>query len=76
MTDDISLTENLLKCVYFQSQKAKRKKIVKMAPKDLGIELKTDLEVLDVSEPPVREAGIKVDDVPQLLSKLKETGVI
>jgi electron transfer flavoprotein beta subunit len=56
--------------------KAKRKKIAKMAPKDLGIELKTDLEVLDVSEPPVREAGIKVDDVPQLISKLKESGVI
>jgi len=56
--------------------KAKRKKIAKMAPKDLGIELKTDLEVLDVSEPPVREAGIKVDDVPQLITKLKESGVI
>ena len=47
-----------------------------MAPKDLGIDLKTDLEVLEVSEPPVREAGIVVEDVPQLISKLKETGVI
>ena len=34
------------------------------------------LQVLSVEEPPVREAGEKVEDVSQLVSKLKEAGCI
>jgi len=56
--------------------KAKRKKIAKMAPKDLGVEMKSDLEVVDVAEPPVRDAGIIVEDVPELMSKLKDAGAV
>ena len=47
-----------------------------MAPKDLGVEMKSDLEVVDVAEPPVRDAGIIVEDVPELMSKLKDAGAV
>jgi len=54
--------------------KAKKKKIAKMKPGDCGVELKPHFEVLEVADPPVREAGIKVEDVDSLLGKLKEAG--
>jgi len=56
--------------------KAKKKKIAKMKPGDCGVELKTHFDVVDVSDPPVREAGIKVDDVDTLIAKLKEAARI
>merc|ERR1719431_1531803 len=37
--------------------KAKKKKMEKLKPADLGVELKSNIEVLNVSDPPVREAG-------------------
>jgi len=54
--------------------KAKKKKIEKMAPKDLGVDTSPRMEVLSVEDPPVREAGAKVADVDELLSKLKDKG--
>ncbi len=56
--------------------KAKKKPIDEKTPADYGVTLKTHLEVLKVTEPPVRSAGIKVESVEQLVSKLKEAGVI
>jgi len=56
--------------------KAKKKKINKMAVEDLGVDIKPRFEVLDVSDPPVREAGIKVEDVETLIGKLQEQGFI
>ncbi|XP_058503078.1 electron transfer flavoprotein subunit beta [Solea solea] len=56
--------------------KAKKKKIAKVKPADLGVELTSRLEVLRVDEPPQRLAGIKVETVDDLVSKLKETGNI
>jgi len=54
--------------------KAKKKKIDKMTPEDLGVETGAHMEVLSVEDPPVREAGSKVEDVEALVSKLKEKG--
>lgn len=57
-------------------QKAKKKKIQKMKPGDLSVDVTPHLEVVEVLDPPVREAGIKVDDVEGLVTKLKEAGRI
>ena len=57
--------------------KAKRKPIDAKTPEDFGVDITPRLEVLKVTEPPKREAGIKVEDVNQLVDKLKnEAGVI
>ncbi|XP_037072749.1 LOW QUALITY PROTEIN: electron transfer flavoprotein subunit beta-like [Pollicipes pollicipes] len=56
--------------------KAKKKPIKKMKPSDLGVDTSPRIEVLSVEDPPVREAGIKVDDVDTLIAKLKEAGRI
>jgi len=54
--------------------KAKKKKIEKMAPKDLGVDTAPRIDIVSVEDPPVREAGSKVGDVDELVSKLKEKG--
>jgi len=51
--------------------KAKKKKVDKKTPADLGVELKTHLTIKSVSEPPVRQAGIKVETVDELIDKLR-----
>jgi len=56
--------------------KAKKKKIQKMKPGDLGVDTSPHFEVVEVVDPPVRAAGIKVDDVDSLVGKLKELGRI
>ena len=57
--------------------KAKRKPIDMKTPDDYGVDIAPRLSVLKVTEPPKREAGIKVEDVAQLVDKLKnEAGVI
>uniref|UniRef100_A0A0N5ABE9 Electron transfer flavoprotein subunit beta n=1 Tax=Syphacia muris TaxID=451379 RepID=A0A0N5ABE9_9BILA len=56
--------------------KAKKKPLVKKKPSDYGVELEPQIEVLEVTEPPPRKAGIFVDDVSALIAKLKERGVI
>jgi electron transfer flavoprotein beta subunit len=56
--------------------KAKKKPIDEKTPADFGVDVKARLQVLKVTEPPVRQAGIKVESVEQLVSKLKEAGVI
>merc|ERR1712117_496306 len=54
--------------------KAKKKKIAKMKPADLGVDMASRIEVLRVEDPPVREAGINVADVDELVGKLKDKG--
>ena len=58
------------------SQKAKKKPIDKRTPADLGVDVAPRIEVISVQEPAKREAGAKVQDVDELLSKLKEMGRI
>ena len=57
--------------------KAKKKPIDEKLPEDYGVEIWPMLEILKVSEPAQREAGIKVETVEELVDKLKnEAGVI
>ena len=52
--------------------KAKQKPIEKITPSDLNVEIKQRLKTLEVTEPPKKEAGIKVGSVQELISKLHE----
>ena len=52
--------------------KAKLKPIEKITTGDLNIEIKQRLKTLEVTEPPKKEAGIKLDSVQELISKLHE----
>jgi len=56
--------------------KAKRKPIDEKTPADYGVDMAPRLSTLKVEEPPKREAGIKVESVEELVSKLKAKGVI
>ena len=51
--------------------KAKKKPLETVTPADLGVDIAPRLTTLKVSEPPKRSAGIKVADVAELVSKLK-----
>lgn len=51
--------------------KAKQKPLATTTPADLGVDIARRTEVIKVSEPPVRQAGIKVKDVAELIDKLK-----
>jgi electron transfer flavoprotein beta subunit len=55
--------------------KAKSKPMDNKTPADYGVDTAPRLKTLKVSEPPVRQAGIKVADVDSLVAKLKEMGV-
>ena len=55
--------------------KAKSKKLETKTPADYGVDTTARLKVLKVTEPPVRQAGIKVADVDALVAKIKELGV-
>ena len=57
--------------------KAKKKPIEEKSPEDYGVDVAPRLEVLKTVEPPARQAGVKVADVAELVSKLKnEAGVL
>lgn len=56
--------------------KAKKKPIEKKKPSDLGVEVKPHIQVLNVEDPPTRQAGVKVKDVDELLERLKQAGRI
>ncbi|KAH0463873.1 hypothetical protein IEQ34_006659 [Dendrobium chrysotoxum] len=51
--------------------KAKSKVIKKLTVEELNVELKSDFEVCQVTEPPVRKAGTVVSTVDELIDKLK-----
>ncbi|XP_057302503.1 electron transfer flavoprotein subunit beta-like [Hydractinia symbiolongicarpus] len=56
--------------------KAKKKKITKLKAEDMGVDLAPRVEILETVDPPVREAGVVVEDVDALLSKLRDHGFI
>ena len=57
--------------------KAKKKKIAAKSVEDYGVDVAPRLTYLSTDDPPERAAGIKVEDVDQLMDKLKnEAGVI
>jgi electron transfer flavoprotein beta subunit len=51
--------------------KAKKKPLETLTPEQLGVDVTPRLKTLTVSEPPKRQAGIKVPDVATLVSYLK-----
>ncbi|KAL6519921.1 hypothetical protein OROMI_032815 [Orobanche minor] len=51
--------------------KAKSKVIKKLTPQDLNVEIRSDLEVVQVTEPPKRKAGLILSSVDELIDKLK-----
>ncbi|GGD82839.1 electron transfer flavoprotein subunit beta/FixA family protein [Croceicoccus mobilis] len=55
--------------------KAKKKPLETRTPADYGVDIAPRLKTLKVSEPPVRQAGVKVADVDELVAKLKAMGV-
>jgi len=55
--------------------KAKSKPLATRTPADYGVDMTPRLTTLNVSEPPKRQAGIKVPDVDALVGKLKALGV-
>ena len=57
--------------------KAKRKPLDVKDVSDFGVDISRRLQVLKVTEPPKREAGVKVESVAELVDKLKnEAGVL
>ncbi|GAA4829326.1 electron transfer flavoprotein subunit beta/FixA family protein [Sphingosinicella ginsenosidimutans] len=56
--------------------KAKSKPLATKAPADYGVDTSPRLTTLKVSEPPRRQAGVKVADVDELIGKLKNLGVV
>lgn len=56
--------------------KAKKKPMDEKTPADYGIDISPRLTTITVAEPPVRQAGEKVEDVDALVAKLKAVGAI
>jgi electron transfer flavoprotein beta subunit len=46
--------------------KAKKKPIAELKPEDLGVNISPRLEILQVSEPPKRQGGKKVETVDEV----------
>ncbi|KAI9357349.1 hypothetical protein DFJ73DRAFT_789437 [Zopfochytrium polystomum] len=56
--------------------KAKKKPLTKVTPADLGVDVTPTLQTVEVTEPPKRVGGGKVESVDELISKLKSAGVL
>jgi len=56
--------------------KAKSKPLAQKTPADYGVDTAPRLKTLKVSEPPMRQAGIKVGSVDELIAKLKDMAII
>jgi electron transfer flavoprotein beta subunit len=56
-------------------QKAKKKPLATKKPADYGVDTSPRQEVISVEDPPVRQAGQKVESVEELVGKLKESGL-
>ena len=51
--------------------KAKKKAIGETSPENLGVDISARLTILKMTEPPSRQAGVIVEDVAQLVDKLR-----
>ncbi|PVH16567.1 uncharacterized protein CXQ87_004862 [Candidozyma duobushaemuli] len=56
--------------------KAKKKPLEKLKASDLGVEIASRLETLKVEEPPARAPGVKVENVDELVAKLRDAKAI
>ena len=55
--------------------KAKKKPLDTKTPGDYGVDITPRLKTTNVTEPPVRQAGEKVEDVDALVAKIKALGI-
>jgi electron transfer flavoprotein beta subunit len=51
--------------------KAKSKVIKKFTPEELNVDIRSDMKVIEVNEPPKRKGGTILLSVDELLDKLK-----
>jgi electron transfer flavoprotein beta subunit len=56
--------------------KAKKKPIAEKTPADYGVDTTPRLRILKVTEPPKRQAGVKVKTAAELVDRLREAGAI
>jgi len=57
--------------------KAKQKPLDEKTPDDYAVDVEPRLEILKIAEPPIRQAGVRVENAAELVEKLKnETGII
>lgn len=56
--------------------KAKKKPIDVISPESLAVDIAPRLSTLKVAEPPARAAGMKLNDVAELVARLRSAGVI
>ncbi|KAK9472778.1 uncharacterized protein V1510DRAFT_416885 [Dipodascopsis tothii] len=56
--------------------KAKKKKIEKTSPAELGVDIAPRLETVSLAEPAARQGGARVPDVAALVAKLKAAGAV
>ena len=56
--------------------KAKKKPLDEKTPADYGVDVTPRLQIVSTTEPASRAAGVKVTSVAELVSKLKDAGVI
>lgn len=56
--------------------KAKKIEIQQTTPEALGVDITARLQTLEVTEPPQRAAGVKVNSVEEVVARLKSSGVI
>tara|TARA_Y100001960_G_scaffold60047_1_gene62652 strand:- start:94 stop:843 length:750 start_codon:yes stop_codon:yes gene_type:complete len=76
MTTDLRLNEPRYASLP-NIMKAKKKPIDEKTPEELGVDISPRLKTLTVTEPPGREAGIKVESVAELVDRLhNDVGVI
>jgi len=70
ITADLSLNEPRY-ATLSNIMKAKKKPLATVTPAELGVDTASPLEILKVTEPPRRKAGIKVASVADLIGRLK-----
>ena len=74
MTTDLRLNEPRYASLP-NIMKAKSKPLAQKSPADYGVDTAPRLTVVKVTEPPKRQAGVKVGSVDELVEKLKALGV-
>ena len=50
--------------------KARKKPIEALTPEDLGVDVTPRVNVIEVNEPPARQAGVRVESAAELIEKL------
>ena len=75
ITADLRLTQPRY-VTLSNTMKAKKKPLEIVTPEDLGVDVRPRLRILKVAEPPGRTAGIRVAGGAELISRLKDSGVL